>query len=155
MVYADDATGASTCRRLKLWWNEQTKYGPSFGYYPNASKTYLVVKEKHKSSARETFAGTDVHLTTHGGRHLGAALDSKTFIEEYMNDEVHRWTKNIIDLARVALSQPHAVYAAYVHGLSSRWLCLLRTVPAQTLMTCYNHWKMHHTACLSWWPWSL
>ena len=42
--YADDATGASTCRGLRSWWNELAHHGPSFGYYPNASKTYLVVK---------------------------------------------------------------------------------------------------------------
>ena len=46
--YADDATGASTCRGLRQWWNELAVRGPSFGYYPNASKTYLVVKEEHE-----------------------------------------------------------------------------------------------------------
>ena len=32
-------------------------------------------------------------------------------------------------LAEVALSQLHAEYAAYVHGLPSRWSYLLRTIP--------------------------
>ena len=41
--YADDATGASTCTGLRKWWDELTDHGPSFGYYPNDSKTYLVV----------------------------------------------------------------------------------------------------------------
>ena len=58
--YADDATGASTCRGLRQWWNELAGGGPSFGYYPNASKTYLVVKEEHEESAKEVFADTDV-----------------------------------------------------------------------------------------------
>ena len=60
--YADDATGASTCRGLRLWWNELASSGPSFGYYPNASKTYLVVKEEYEASAKEAFAATDVHV---------------------------------------------------------------------------------------------
>ena len=64
-----------------------------------------------------------------GKRHFGAALDSKTFTEEHVNDKVQRWIKDIINLARVALSQPHAAYAAYVHGLSSCWSYFLRTVP--------------------------
>ena len=95
-------------------------------YYPNASKTYLVVKEEYEASANEAFAATDVHVTTHGKRHLGAALGSKTFTEEYVNDKVQRWTKDIMNLAEVASSQPHA---AYVHGLSNRWSYLLRTIP--------------------------
>ena len=45
-----------------------------------------------------------------------------------MNDKVQGWTKDIVNLAEVASSQPHAAYAAYVHGLSSRWSYLLRTV---------------------------
>ena len=99
-----------------------------FGYHPNASKTYLVVKQEHEDSAREVFADTDVRITTHGKRHLGATLDSKTFTEEYVNDKVQGWTKDIMNLAEVASSQPHAAYAAYVHGLSSCWSYWLRTV---------------------------
>ena len=41
--YADDATGAATCRNLRSWWNQLVDRGPYFGYHPNASKTYLVV----------------------------------------------------------------------------------------------------------------
>ena len=79
--YTDDATGASACRKLNLWWNELTSYGPSFGYYPNASKTYVVVKEKHESSAKETFTGTDVHIIIHGNDILGLFL-LQNFTEE-------------------------------------------------------------------------
>ena len=32
-------------------------------------------------------------------------------------------------LAEIATSQPHAAYAAFVHGLSSRWTYLSRTIP--------------------------
>ena len=70
-----------------------------------------------------------MHTTTHGKRHLGAALGSKTFTEEYVKDKVQGWTKDIMKLAEVALSQPHAAYTAYVHGLSIHWSYLLRTIP--------------------------
>ncbi len=127
--YVDDATAASTCRSLRQWWNELVDRGPLFGYHPNASKTYLVVKEEHEESAKEAFTDTDVSITTHGKRHLGAAIGSKTFTEEYVRDKVQEWTKEIMNLAKVAPSQPHVAYTAYVHGLSSRWSYLLRTVP--------------------------
>ena len=123
--YTDDATGVSTCRGLRLWWNELADRGPSFGYHPNASKTYLVVKQEYEESAKEAFTDTYVHTTTHGKRHLGAALGSKTFTEEYVKDKVQGWTKDIMKLAEVALSQPHAAYTAYVHGLSSRCMVIL------------------------------
>ena len=50
--FADNATVPSSCMNLKSWWCKLSSCGPALGYYPNASKTYLVVKKEHKSSAR-------------------------------------------------------------------------------------------------------
>ena len=127
--YGDDATGASTCRGLRRWWDELTDLGPSFGYFPNDSKTYLVVKQEFVKVANDAFADTDVLITTHGKRHLGAALGSKTFTEEYVSNKVEGWIKDVKNLVQIALSQPHAAYAAFVHGLSNRWSYLVRTIP--------------------------
>ena len=68
-------------------------------------------------------------ITTYGKRHLGAAFGSKTFTEEYVNNKVQKWTTDIINLAGVATTQPHAANAAYIHDLSNHWLYLLQTVP--------------------------
>ena len=127
--YADDATSASTCKSLRTWWDDLSELGPMFGYNPNGSKTYLVVKEDHEECATRLFADTDVHVTTNGKRHLGAALGSKTFTEEYVSAKVQDWVKEIQQLAKAAVSQPHAAHAAFTHGLSSRWSYLLRTIP--------------------------
>jgi hypothetical protein len=114
---------------LKIWWDELSEQGPLFGYHPNASKTYLVVKEECEAVATQAFADTEVHITSQGKRHLGAALGSKTFTEEYVSDKVQEWTKEIKCLAQVAVSQPHAAYAAFTHGISSCWSYLLRMIP--------------------------
>ena len=34
-----------------------------------------------------------------------------------------------MQLAKIALSQPHAAYSAFTKGLASRWIYVLRTVP--------------------------
>ena len=116
--YANNATGASSCTKLRQCWDELADRGPSFGYYHNASKTYLVVKKEFLESAKSAFANTDVHITTNGKWHLGAALGSRIFTEEYVRDEVKGWTKDIMDLARWP-SHNLTAYATYVHGLSS------------------------------------
>ena len=73
--YADDATGAGSCEKLRHWWDQLLQAGPTFSYFPNSTKTYLIVKEEYESKARELFsADTEVHVTTDGKRHLGAAL---------------------------------------------------------------------------------
>ena len=50
--YADDATGAGSCEKLRHWWDEIVRLGPAYGYHPNSSKTYLIVKEEHESKAK-------------------------------------------------------------------------------------------------------
>ena len=127
--FADDATGAASCSNLRSWWDTLSSRGPAFGYHPNASKTYLVVKQEHETSARQLFADTEVHITLQGKRHLGAAIGSKSFTEEYVRNKVETWTNEIKRLAQVATSQPHAAFEAFTHGLSSRWSYLTRTIP--------------------------
>ena len=53
--YADDAAGAGSCDNLKMWWDELNRIGPLYGYYPNASKTCLIVKPHHGHAASEIF----------------------------------------------------------------------------------------------------
>ena len=49
--YADDATGAGSCERLRQWWDNVEHSGPLFGYYPNGAKTsYCQGEIKSKGS---------------------------------------------------------------------------------------------------------
>lgn len=50
--YADDASVAGDIETLRLWWDQLTKIGPQYGYYPNTLKTRLYyVKEESFSRA--------------------------------------------------------------------------------------------------------
>ena len=41
-------SGVST-EPLRAWWDQVSSLGPSFGYFPNASKTWLVTKQQFNS----------------------------------------------------------------------------------------------------------
>ena len=114
--YTDDATGASTCSNPQSWWDKLSTLGPLFGYHPNPSRTYLVVKEEHKENATQAFADTGIQITTEGKHHLGAAIGSHSFTKEYVGRKVHEWTEEVKYLAHVAIPQPHAAYAAFING---------------------------------------
>lgn len=96
--YAD--TGTSTCDNLRLWWDELTRLGPLFGYHPNLSKTYLVVKPELKEKATLAFTDTGVQITTEGKPHLGAAIG---FTSEHVSRKVYEWTNEVKRLSLVAL----------------------------------------------------
>ena len=46
VAYADDLTAGGKLRDLKYWWDTLLDIGPKFGYYPQASKSWLIVKRK-------------------------------------------------------------------------------------------------------------
>ena len=53
--YADDASTEGRLEGLRRWWDKLETLGPKFGYFPNAGKTWLVVKLEHLKTAEFQF----------------------------------------------------------------------------------------------------
>ena len=126
--FADDATAGGGLTGLRRWWDRIARKGPAYGYFPNPSKTCLVVKEESAKMAKEVFQGTGISITEEGKRHLGAALGTQGFVESYVQQKVSEWVKAIEHLSTIAETQPHAAYAAFTHGLMSKWTYISRTI---------------------------
>ena len=45
-AYPDDLTAAGTTMGLRNWWETLCRLRPKFGYFPEGSKSWLIVKEK-------------------------------------------------------------------------------------------------------------
>ena len=56
-AFADDLAGAGCLVELKHWWDNIEKYGPLLGYYPKASKSWLIVKPTMLEQAQHFFLG--------------------------------------------------------------------------------------------------
>ena len=118
--FADDTMAGGCLEQLHEWWVKLNNLGTALGYFVNPSKTWLIVKEEHLSTAAERFLNTRVNITTEGKRHLGAALGSRSFVVSYTQDKVKEWASSIQKLASIATTQPHAAYSAFTHGLASK-----------------------------------
>ena len=57
-----------------------------------------------------------MYITIQGKWHLGPAIGSRNFTEEYICNKVQTWSNKIKRLAKVATSQPHAAYTTFTHG---------------------------------------
>ena len=114
---------------LRRWWDQINSLRPGFGYFANAVKTWLITKEEHLAEAKETFAGTNVQITTDGKPHLGAPIGSLDFRKQFVDQKVQEWCNKLRVLSSIAHSKPQAAYAAFTHGMISKWTFLLRTVP--------------------------
>ena len=129
--YADDSAAGSSISNLKKWWDLISSLGPKYGYYPNSSKTKLLVKDQFTKLAKTTFDGTGIEVHNEGNEYLGGAIGSPKFIEQYLRRNVDMWTSELSALTKVAQTEPHAAYAAYTHGLMSRWNYILRVTDTE------------------------
>ena len=127
--YADDACATGKIARLRRWWNLLSTEGAKFSYFVNPTKSWLITKPEHLSSANTSFADSGVQITSDGRPYLGAPIGSPAFMESYVSDKVSLWVRELELLTTIAHSQPHAVYAALTHGLTSRWTFLMRKTP--------------------------
>ena len=127
--YTDDASASGSLKHLRAWWDELLSLGPAYGYNANALKTWLITKQQYLQTAKEAFKGTLVNITTEGRSHLGAALGTREYIEQYVNKKVTEWCSELEKLTSIEETQPHAAYAAITHGLASKWNYISRTTP--------------------------
>ena len=91
--------------------DELSESGPALGYFPNAKKCWLIIKPEREKAAREVFRDTAINATVEGHKHLGAALGSRSFLEE--------WVNQVTKLAEFATSQPQASYICSLHFWST------------------------------------
>lgn len=128
--FADDGTGADKLSKLRKWWDALVEKGPGYGYFPKPSKSWLIVKGDLLDEAKKIFDGTGVQITTEGMRHLGAAIGNENFKDTYVQKKIVKWIDSIEKLSKIALTQPHAAFSAFIQRIQSRWIFLLRTVPS-------------------------
>ena len=79
-------------------------------------------------SVKEIFEGSGIQVTANGQHHLGAAIGSRRFAEEYVAEKVKLWLKEIRVPSNFAQTHPHSAYTAFTHGVIHKWNFLMRTV---------------------------
>ena len=109
---------------MRKWWDELSESGRPLGYFPNAKKCWLIIKPEREQAASEVFGDTAINH-----KHLGAALGSRSFLEEYIGENVDEWVNEVTKLADFAILQHQACYATFTFGLRHRWTYFLRTLP--------------------------
>ena len=77
-------------------------------------------------SAKDLFEGTGITvIIADGDRYLGAAIGTRTYIAQY---KIYKFIGEVKILSAFALTQPHAAYSAFCHGLIGKWTYLARTI---------------------------
>ena len=115
---------------VRCWWDRLVSIGPDFGYFPNPSKTCLIVKDCFYDSAVSIFKDSGVCITAEGKRHLGAALHGLFLLCCFLCSSegfiVAAGTHHFIGFFSYSTS---CSLCCFVHGVVSRWNYLIRCIP--------------------------
>ena len=87
---------------------------PKYSYHPKISKACLIKKEKHLERPKFIFKELEVKVTIKGQQHLGAAIESKEFKQEYMASMINNWNNQLVYFYKIAETEPQAAYAGFI-----------------------------------------
>ena len=61
-AYADDLRVAGPIDQVRIWRNTLCRLGPKFGYFPEGSKSWIIVRENAKERAQTIFDNTEIKI---------------------------------------------------------------------------------------------
>ena len=119
--FADDSSAVGKLIKIRAWWQKLHDIGPLYGYYPKPSKSILILKHQYLlPEAERLFAGTGIHISYEGQKHLGAAIGSDDFKAQYVTSKVSKWVQDLENLAKIAKEEPQIALSAYTKGICHR-----------------------------------
>ena len=72
--------------------------------------TQIITKDEHHKQAEDLFAQQGINISTHGRKHLGAAIGQEDFVIKTVKSKVEDWRKELTTLSDIARTKPHAAY---------------------------------------------
>jgi hypothetical protein len=118
--YADDAGAGGSFTDLRQFFLRLQEIGPAYGYFPEPSKSILIVRAHNRTRAKSTFDNLGFKVQT-GSRYLGGYIGSKADQELWVQEKVTFWTSAVTDLAFAALSHPQTAFAGLRKSLQHEW----------------------------------
>ena len=98
--------------------------GPRYGYYPQASKTVLIVKERFEANAKAIFGKSGIKIFTSGERHMGAVIG-----DDYVSKKVEKRVHDIEQLSTINKDESQTALSSFTSAISHSWTYVQRTVP--------------------------
>ena len=95
-------------------WLYTTTTPTKVGWLPRRTS---ITKQKPSSKAQ-----------AEGRPYLGVPLGTEEYAQSFLSNKVKQWSEELNLLATIAHTQPHAAYAAFTHGMMSKWSYLSRSM---------------------------
>ena len=93
LAYVSDFSATGKLKYLRKWWNTLTIIGRKFGYYPEPTKRWLLLKPYALQQTNKIYSGTKIKITNEGYKYLGRAVGTEEFKDTYVEEKL--WNRLI------------------------------------------------------------
>ena len=105
------------------------KFGPTYRYFPEPSKSYYICKAEDEEVARAAFEGFGLEINySRGQRYLGGFIGSAKTKEKWLVDLVVKWVGAVETLSTVVERYPQTAYTGFTFCLQNEWQYVQRVV---------------------------
>ena len=118
--YADDAGAGGKFEAVMAHFRDLQLKGPARGYFPEPTKSILVVSEHNVPRATEYFRGMGMKIVT-GSRYLGGFVGERGTERKWVKTKVEGWAESVKMFTGVAHKHPQSVYAGLQKSLQQEW----------------------------------
>jgi hypothetical protein len=116
--YADDADAGAKFDKIERFFRRLCEIGPLFGYYPEPTKSILIVRQHNLEEARLRLSAFRVKT---GNRYLGGFIGEEEALNEWLGEKTKFWTEAVTDLTSVMQAFPQAAYSGLQNILQQEW----------------------------------
>ena len=85
------------------------------------TKSWLIVKSSCSDKAIHIFQDTNFRIITQGKRHLGAALGTSQFRDEYIMEKINKCVEELHVLTEIAKIGPQPSYTCFLSGYQHKF----------------------------------
>jgi hypothetical protein len=96
--YADDAGAGGKFADIRQFFCKLQEIGPHYEYYPEPTKSILIVPQHNLEAARITFADFNFKVTM-GSRYLGSFMGKDDALHSWLLEKTKNWEEAVADLA--------------------------------------------------------
>ena len=111
--------------RLETYLYSLTRQGPGRGYYPEPSKSVLIIRPENLDTGKVFGACHGFKVYT-GARYVGGYIGDDESKYDWLRERTLTWEKNISTISETAGRYPQESYAAVVRAIQLEWIFLQR-----------------------------
>ena len=123
--YADNAGTGERFNDIMAHLRDLQLKGPARGYFPDPTKSILVVLEKNVPRANAYFRGMGIKVVT-GSRYLGGYIGEREAEAKWVQGKVEGWADSVRTLSGVARKHPQSAYTGLQKSLQQEWAFVQR-----------------------------